>query len=112
MAIFANPSDVVIDKVTGYTNVDDVTDSYRVVESFLPNIAHPAGGGAGAGVLMTAEGFNFKDTNYIVHITPDQPATINVFAKTTTGFNYLITPVLTTYTLLAGTVDMTIKYQK
>jgi hypothetical protein len=79
------------------------------------NVANVAGGGAGASVtvdLTTAyrdqysNGVLPSDGNYAVIVTPSQAATANVTGKTASGFSVVLTPVLSSATLAAGTFDL------
>lgn len=103
----------IIDKVTGYANVADQNDAYRVVRVLLPNIPNVIGGGAGAAVT-TAVAFPGlpANGNYVVNVTPNQDAVAYVNAKTTTGFNVVLNPRLAANTLAAGTFDAEIIFDK
>jgi hypothetical protein len=73
-----------------------------------PNVA---GGSAGATVTINVSKLSGDGVtpglpaNYYVHMTPNQPnAFATVSNKTTTGFTITLSP-LSTYTIVAGTVD-------
>lgn len=103
----------IIDKVTGYANVQDANNAYRVVRVLLPNIANVIGSGAGAAVT-TAIAFPGLpiNGNYIVNVTPNQDAVPYVSSKTTSGFNVVLSPRLAANTLAVGTFDVEIVFDK
>jgi hypothetical protein len=78
------------------------------------NIANAAGSGAGATVTVPvsfvspAFGTGQLPPNYAVNVAPSQAATTHVTAKTSSGFNVVLTPVLASTTLAAGTFDVVV----
>jgi hypothetical protein len=77
------------------------------------NLPNPAGGGAGSAVTVAVAfppvlGNPVLPPNYAVNVSPSQAATTRVSGKTNTGFNVILTPVLASTTLAAGTFDIVI----
>jgi hypothetical protein len=76
------------------------------------NVANVAGSGAGASVTVDLSS-SYQDQfsvgilplNYSVLVTPSQAATANVINKSNSGFQVVLTPVLASATLTAGTFD-------
>lgn len=103
-------SNLVIDKTTGYINVEDINLSYRVIRVLLPECANPVGSGAGADVTVNFTGFTLPEV-YAVMVTAGQKASPSVINKTSTGFDVVLSPVLATETIAVGTFDVEVVYQ-
>lgn len=104
-------STVVIDKATGYMNVDTSKNSYRVINVLMPACPNPVGGGAGQNVTVPFTGLTLPAV-YSVFVTPGQKAAPSVQNKTSTGFNVVLSPILAAETIAAGTFDVQIVYQQ
>lgn len=77
----------------------------RLVVGFLPNVANVIGSAAGASVT-TAVALKDLPAKYSVIVTPSQDAVAYVSAKTTSGFNVVLSPRLAANTLAVGTFDV------
>jgi hypothetical protein len=77
----------------------------RLVIAHLPSFPN-AGAAEGASVTVTVSGLTLPAT-YAVHALPSQPAIVSVGSKTNSGFVLTLTPVSSTETLVAGTIDIT-----
>ena len=78
--------------------------SDRLQVAFLPGVATPAAA-EGASSTVTVSGLVLP-ASYVVHALPSQPAVVSVSAKTFSGFTLTLTPISSTETLAAGTVDI------
>jgi hypothetical protein len=78
--------------------------SDRLQVAFLPGVATPAAA-EGASATVAISGLTLP-ASYAVHATPSQPAIVSVSAKTFSGFTLTLTPISSTETLSAGTVDV------
>ncbi len=79
----------------------------RIIIGNLPNVATAAGGGAGATVTKTFSGLRLP-ANYSVMVEASQACFASVSAKTSAGFTVTLTPTLSSVTLAAGTIDVTV----
>jgi hypothetical protein len=76
-------------------------------------VTHPAGGAAGAAVVISHTKISGDGTTpglpargYQVVATPSQSnVTVSITNKTTTGFTITLTPIISSYQIVAGTVD-------
>ena len=86
----------------------DIQNQDKIVTYINNNVANVAGGGAGSSVSTTVSltGYQLPTAGYCVLVTPSQAATANVTTKTTTSFVVVLTPVVATATLAAGTFDV------
>lgn len=77
-------------------------------------LANVAGGSAGASVttavVVPAAAGLPSNGNYFVDVELSVNATYAITAKTATGFNVVMTPVLSTATLGAGTFNVNVTY--
>jgi hypothetical protein len=78
----------------------------RLIIAHLPNFATNSAA-EGASVQVTVSGLTLP-TTYAVHALPSQPAIVSVGSKTNSGFVLTLTPISSTETLSAGTVDITL----
>lgn len=80
----------------------------RVLVGLQTGVANLVGGAAGAAVT-TGVTFGMElPTAYAVFVTVDNTtaAAVQVAAKTNTGFNVILTPVVATATIAVGTFDV------
>ena len=79
----------------------------RMISFYSNAIASSAGGSAGGSVTVavTFSGAELPST-YTAVATPSVNATAAITSKTNTGFNVVLTPVVATTTLAAGTFDV------
>ena len=79
----------------------------RLIGGLQLAVANAAGGSAGASVT-TAVGFGSQlPPNYSVFVDSDQSGVVGtVTARTSTGFNVVLSPILTTTTVTAGTFNV------
>ena len=79
----------------------------RMITYYSNAIASTAGSGAGASVTIavTFSGAELPST-YTAVATPNVNATVAITGKSNTGFNVVLTPVVATSTLAAGTFDV------
>lgn len=90
------------------------TDGYNVSEILIPNAATPVAGGAGQTVIVAfvfSEGNLPSDGNYCIDATPSQACAVGYSSKTSTGFTLTFTPLSSSTTLSAGTVDVKVIWQ-
>jgi hypothetical protein len=80
--------------------------SDRLQVAFLPNVANAAGA-EGAAVTVTLSGLVLPSA-YAVHVTPSQAVIVSVPAnsKTFSGFSVVLTPLSSTQTIAAGSIDI------
>jgi hypothetical protein len=78
----------------------------RLQIAYLPGFATPAAA-EGASATVTITGLVLPSI-YAVHALPSQPAVVSVSAKTFGGFTLTLTPISTTETLAAGSVDVVV----
>lgn len=79
----------------------------RIIVGNLPNVATAAGSGAGATVVKAFTGLRLP-ANYSLQVSASQACDISYSAKTSTGFTITLTPPLSSITLAAGTIDVTV----
>jgi hypothetical protein len=102
-------STVMIERPISYGN----TTEYGIGKIIIPNVPNEIGGGSGQSVTVTvdvSEDNLPSDGDYIVHVTPSQPCTAYVTAKTAGSFNVVLTPL--SGTLAVGTFDCTVTWQR
>jgi hypothetical protein len=80
--------------------------SDRLQVAYLPGVATPSAA-EGASATVTVSGLILPAV-YGVQATPSQPAIVSVSAKTFSGFTLTLTPVSSTETLSAGSVDIVV----
>lgn len=85
---------------------------YNVAEIIIPNFETAAGGGAGDPVTTSIAFGDSTPTNrhYTVECTPSQPCAVSYDNKEFNGFDLILTPLSSSDTLLAGTVDLRITW--
>jgi hypothetical protein len=71
------------------------------------DVANAAGSGNGVAVTTPISFPNQAPApDYSVHVTPSQPCFVSVTGKTSSGFNVVLTPTLSSVTLAAGKFDL------
>lgn len=100
----------IIEKPINFQNVANQNVSYKVVHLHLKDIANVVGGGAGLSVT-TAVAVAGLPATYMVFVGCHQKSAAYVTAKTTTGFNVVLSPILAAETLAAGTFDCLVVYE-
>jgi hypothetical protein len=78
----------------------------RLITAFLPGLANAAGA-EGAAVTTTVSGLVLPSV-YGIHAMPSQAAVVSFGAKTNSGFTITLTPLSSTQTIGAGTIDVAI----
>jgi len=79
----------------------------RLILLMKKQLAHAAGGSAGAAVTVVLTGLSLP-ASYCVNVTPSQDATTWVSGRSQNGFTINIAPRLAASTLAAGAVDVTV----
>jgi hypothetical protein len=79
----------------------------RVMLAFLPQVANPAGGSAGAAVTVAIGGLVLPSV-YNVQVTPGSAVIASVLqsSKTNSGFSIVLTPLSNSLTVAAGAIDV------
>lgn len=100
----------IIEKPINFQNVSNQNIDYKVVHLHLKDIANLIGAGAGLNVTTAVAVPNLPDT-YMVFVGCHQKSAAFVTNKTATGFNVVLSPILATETLAAGTFDCLVVYE-
>jgi hypothetical protein len=78
----------------------------RLIGGLQLAVANAAGASAGASVT-TAVSFGYLPANYVVFVDSGQSGVVGtVTSKTNTGFSVVLSPILTTATVAAGTFNV------
>ena len=79
----------------------------RVILGFLPAVANPVGAGAGDAVQVAISGL-ILPASYNVQVTPGQAcvASVNPTSKGFGGFTVTLTPLSSSQTIAAGSIDI------
>jgi len=77
----------------------------RLILAFLPGVGNAAGAGAGDAVTTAITGLTLPAV-YNVQVKPSQAAVASVSARTVSGFTITLTPLSSSTTLSAGTIDI------
>jgi hypothetical protein len=87
-------------------------DQSRPIALYAATVANAAGSGEGASVTVTISnivdkyGSGLLPRTYVVNALASQAATVTVSSKTTSGFTLTLTPISSSVTLAAGSVDV------
>lgn len=96
-----------IEKTARFIN----TTGYAVYTAILNDLANLVGGGAGQAVTTAVALSGLPASlDYTINITPNQACAASWSAKTSSGFNVVLTPLNTGDTIAAGTFDVVVTW--